>query len=164
MFCRIWSILSCSYQAKTLMPKCIIVLLKEFLCQCRSETLAHNQGLVIRCFVAYYAIARKGCSVCFAGLFPIAHPLAVSPSRMSRKGQFSCRRALLHMQKNIGSNSVSSSTSAPIAGQPKATVSKLSKRSGENSAAVNAVTSAPFAFAPSATAFAIASVLPVPLQ
>ena len=65
---------------------------------------------------------------------------------------------------NIGSNSSSSRTSAPIAGQPNAIESNPPTSDASNSAAVKRVHSAPFSFAPSATAFAIASVFPVALQ
>ena len=65
---------------------------------------------------------------------------------------------------NMGSNSVSSNTSAPIAGQPKAIASNSSTLEASNSEGPNTDTSAPFSLIPSSTAFAIASVLPVPLQ
>ena len=65
---------------------------------------------------------------------------------------------------NMGSNSLSSSCSDPMEGQPKAMASYSLTCSGENSEAVSRDTSAPFSLAPSTTAAAMASVLPVPLQ
>ena len=65
---------------------------------------------------------------------------------------------------HIGWNSPSSSSSAPMAGQPKAMASKEAASEAVKSAAWTVSTSAPLAAAPSATAPAMASVLPVPLQ
>ena len=65
---------------------------------------------------------------------------------------------------NMGSNSLSSSCSDPMEGQPKAMAEYSPTCSGENSAAVITDTSAPLPLAPSATAMAMASVFPVPLQ
>ena len=65
---------------------------------------------------------------------------------------------------NIGRNSVSSNSSAPIAGQPKAIAEKSSTKSAENSLAVNNLASPPLELTPSTIVLAIFSVLPVPLQ
>lgn len=65
---------------------------------------------------------------------------------------------------NIGSNSDSSSCSAPIEGEPKANQSKSLSISGVKSDGVNKMPSPPADFTPSITAFSISSVLPVPLQ
>ena len=65
---------------------------------------------------------------------------------------------------NMGANSSASSSSAPIAGQPKAMASKEPTWLAENHAAAIASASAPASWAPAATCRAICSVLPVPLQ
>ena len=73
-------------------------------------------------------------------------------------------RSIREGAKGLHRNSVSSSSSAPIAGHPKAIASYASTSSAEKSAQVRTETSAPASFAPSATFCAIISVLPVPLQ
>ena len=65
---------------------------------------------------------------------------------------------------NMGWKSISSSTSEPMAGQPKAIAPKPLRAAGCTCSGVSMVTSAPASFMPSATALAMASVLPVPLQ
>ena len=65
---------------------------------------------------------------------------------------------------NIGANSVSSSSSAPMAGQPSATASSAATVSAVTSADARTLHSAPACRMPSATAFAMVSVFPVPLQ
>ena len=66
--------------------------------------------------------------------------------------------------ENMGANSLSSNSSDPMDGQPKAMVLKVPAMSTSNFPAVNSAASPPWACTPSATAWAMASVLPVPLQ
>ncbi len=66
----------------------------------------------------------------FCSFLPGAHPLAVSPSIGNRTERFLSGELDSHAE-NIGSNSVSSSSSAPIAGHPKAIASYASTSSAE---------------------------------
>ena len=68
------------------------------------------------------------------------------------------------MLSNMGWNSISSSTSLPMAGQPMATEDTPERLVGVTWSGVSRAASAPAAFMPSSTAPAMASVLPVPLQ
>ena len=119
-----------------------------------AESFALGDSVVIRSVVADDAVAGED-----RRRQPCRSPPSFSstrrlPSRKSRRARFSCHPASASQAENIGSNSSSSRTSAPIAGQPKA-ISCRSCRSSTRrmSADVMRVTSAPFFFAPSATAF-----------
>ena len=68
------------------------------------------------------------------------------------------------MLSNMGWNSISSSTSLPMAGQPMATEDTPDREAAVTWSGVSREASAPAAFMPSRTALAMASVLPVPLQ
>ena len=70
----------------------------------------------------------------------------------------------LSSASKAGSNSVSSSCSLPMAGQPNATAENSENRAGENSPMPIRTASPPAALTPSSMHLAMASVLPVPLQ
>ena len=91
----------------------------------------------------------------FCIFFPAAHPLAVSSVGTERVTFFTCK-LWPHMLQNTGWNTESSSSSSPIAGHPSYTI-KTSDICSIKSSALITSTSAPAAFAPSATLFAISS-------
>ena len=97
-------------------------------------------------------------------LLPPSPPYFDKDQLTDKPARFFVSESLPSQPSNMGANSVSSSSSAPMAGQPKATALKPSILSPSNSVAVNSSVSAPAFFAPSTTAWAMDSVLPVLLQ
>ena len=106
-------------------------------------------GLVIRCFVADDRLCGPARRRRRGRFLPNRASIGHRPSHRSRtKAIFLPFSFALHAW-NIGSNSLSSSCSLPMEGQPNATALKASIWSAPNSAAVSKTACAPACLAPS---------------
>ena len=95
--------------------------------QLLAQRAAGVQRGVIRRFAAGHALAHKADAGIIAVLFPAAHPLAVAPAvGAEQRGALAAKLRLT--SSNMGWNSISSSTSLPMAGQPKRSRRKRSAR------------------------------------
>ena len=93
-----------------------------------SESLAHGfagcKRAVVGCLIADDALAGEGDAGIAAVVFPYAHPVAVAPAVGTEECDLLAAEAPF-TDENIGSNSLSSSISEPIAGRPNAMASYL---------------------------------------
>ena len=84
-----------------------------------AELAALGQAVLVRGQVDNQAVRRHLGTRLDGALLPVAHPLSVAPVVGAEQHDLLAGKAALQLAKN-GSNSLSSSTSPPIAGQPSA--------------------------------------------
>ena len=131
--------------------------------QLAAQLAARFQLRVAGGFAADHTLTAESNVGGAAFLLPGAHPFAVAPAVRTEEHDILSGEIYLQ-EENIGSKTSSSSVSAPMAVQPRATASSFARVAVSTASAVSKATYAPAERSPSATATAIDSVLPVPLQ
>ena len=124
-----------------------------------AESGAFRQSDVVGRLVHCQTLAAQNRPRGRAAVLPIAHPLSVAPAVRAEEGDFFAGEQRFKLGKERLEH-----TSAPIAGQPSASLSYCAASAARTLSAEKSAASSPAPFNPSRTACAIASVLPVPDQ